>query len=419
MSPLQVIGSAKVRTYAFVGALIIVCAIFVYTYTLVKSFEQQTDTLTRVVASFCAAATFPATKDEEVRSVFNEVIEDINFPIVIADTRGVPYTWKNIGEDLNPDDISWEVFVATNPNDPPPGTMSKVMAVVEDMQRKGNSVLMIDPTSGRFVGRIHYGRPAITSGLRWLPIASAAALGLFTVMGYLGIRGILMGERRSIWVGMAKETAHQLGTPLSSLMGWLQHLKERCADDRTRETVREMEKDILRLSKISSRFGKVGAQPRLDQEDVVEIVRGAIDYQKRRLPSFGSEVELREHFGNVPKAPVNADLLEWAVENLLKNALDALDKPKGIIEVRTTYLPRRKLISIAIEDNGRGMDPKAARKIFEPGYTTRRGGWGLGLPLARRVIEEYHHGSLQLLRTAPGKGSLFVIEIPASRSAER
>jgi hypothetical protein len=419
MLPLQVIGSAKVRTYAFVGALIIVCAIFVYTYTLVRSFEQQTDTLTRVVASFCAAATFPATQDEEVRSVFNEVIEDINFPIVIADTRGVPYTWKNIGEGLNPDDISWEVFVATNPNDPPPGTMSEVMAVVEEMQRKGNSVLMIDPTSGRFVGRIHYGRPAITSGLRWLPIASAAALGLFTVMGYLGIRGILMGERRSIWVGMAKETAHQLGTPLSSLMGWLQHLKERCADDRTRDTVREMEKDILRLSKISSRFGKVGAQPRLDEEDVVEVVRGAIDYQKRRLPSFGSEVELREHFGNVPKAPVNADLLEWAVENLLKNALDALDKPKGIIEVRTTYLPQRKLISIAIEDNGRGMDPKAAKKIFEPGYTTRRGGWGLGLPLARRVIEEYHHGSLQLLRTAPGKGSLFVIEIPASRPAER
>jgi signal transduction histidine kinase len=224
----------------------------------------------------------------------------------------------------------------------------------------------------------------------------------------------MVGERRSIWVGMAKETAHQLGTPLSSLMGWLQHLKERCADDRTRETVREMEKDILRLSKISSRFGKVGAQPRLDEEDVVEVVRAAIDYQRRRLPSIGREIELREHFGNVPRAPVNADLLEWAVENLLKNALDAVDKPKGIIEVRTTYLPQHKIISIAIEDNGKGMDPGAAKKIFEPGYTTRRGGWGLGLPLAKRVIEEYHHGSLRLLRTAPGKGSLFLIEIPAS-----
>lgn len=407
------------RTYAFIGALLIVCAIFVYTYTLVKSFESQTDTLTRVIASFCAAATFPATQDEEVRSVFNEVIEDINFPIIIADTRGVPYTWKNIGDDLNPDDISWEVFIATDVDEPPPGTMSKVLAVVAEMKERGNTVLMIDPTTGRFVGRIHYGRPAITGGLSWLPIASAAALALFTVMGYLGIRGILVGERRSIWVGMAKETAHQLGTPLSSLMGWLQHLKERCADDRTRATVREMEKDILRLSKISSRFGKVGAQPRLDDEDVVEVVRGAVDYQRRRLPSFGREMDLREHFGNVPRAPVNADLLEWAVENLLKNALDAVDKPKGIIEVRTTYVPRHNIISVAIEDNGRGMDPKAAKKIFEPGYTTRRGGWGLGLPLARRVVEEYHHGSLRLVRTAPGKGSLFVIEIPASKPAER
>lgn len=414
MRPLQVIGSAKIRTYAFIGALVIVCAIFIYTYTLVKSFERQTDILTRVVASFCAAATFPATQDEEVRSVLDEVIQEINFPIVIADTRGVPYTWKNIGEHLDPDDISWDLFISTDANNPPPGTMSEVMAAVEDMKTEGNTVLMIDPTSGRFVGRIHYGRPAITGGLRWLPIAGAASLALFTVMGYLGIRGILVGERRSIWVGMAKETAHQLGTPLSSLMGWLQHLKERCADDRTRETVREMEKDIMRLSKISSRFGKVGAQPRLDEEDVVEVVRAAIDYQRRRLPSFGREIELREHFGNVPKAPVNADLLEWAVENLLKNALDAVDKQKCIIEVRTTYLPQRRIISIAIEDNGRGMDPSAAKKIFEPGYTTRRGGWGLGLPLAKRVVEEYHHGSLQLLRTGPGKGSLFVIEIPAS-----
>jgi signal transduction histidine kinase len=151
----------------------------------------------------------------------------------------------------------------------------------------------------------------------------------------------------------------------------------------------------------------------LDSEDIVEIVRSAVDYQKRRLPSFGKEVEIKEHFGNVPKAPVNADLLEWAVENLLKNALDAIDKPKGMIEVRTTYLPRSQTISIEVEDNGRGMDARASKRIFEPGYSTRRGGWGLGLPLARRVVEEYHHGHLQLLRTVPGKGSLFVIEIPA------
>jgi signal transduction histidine kinase len=415
MRSLQVVGSVRIRTYAFIGALITVCGIFVYTYSLVKSFERQTDTLTRVVASFCASATYPATQDEEIRIIFDEVIQDINFPIIIADTRGVPYTWKNIGEHLNPDDVSWEVFVSTDPTNPPPGIMSELMAEIRRMQESGNSVLMLDPTTGRFLGRVHYGRPAITRGLRWLPVASAAALALFTVMGYLGIRSIVVGERRSIWVGMAKETAHQLGTPLSSLMGWLQHLKERCADDRTRETVREMEKDILRLSKISSRFGKVGSQPRLDDADVVDIVRSAVDYQRRRLPSFGKEIDIREHFGNVPKAPANPDLLEWAVENLLKNALDAVDKPRGIIEVRTTHVPRRKIISIEVEDNGRGVDSKAAKKIFEPGYTTRRGGWGLGLPLAKRVVEEYHHGSLELLRTVPGKGSLFVIEIPVSK----
>jgi hypothetical protein len=392
--------------------MVLVVLIFFYTFSVVRGFERQTDVLTRVFANFCAAATYPASQDEDIRYIFNEVIKDINIPIVITDQRGVPYTWKNIGDHLDPDDVSWEMFIGTNPADPPGGVMAEAIAVVKKMDARNRPVTMIDPKTGRFLGKVHYGRPPIIAGLRWLPVAGAAVLVLFFAMGYLGIRGIVLGERRSIWVGMAKETAHQLGTPLSSLMGWLQMLKERCADERTRETVREMEKDVLRLSKISSRFGKVGAPPRLDEEDVVEIVRSAVEYQKRRLPSLGREVEIREHFGSLPRAAANADLLEWAVENLLKNALDAMDKPKGIVEVRATHVTRKGIISIEVEDNGRGMDARASAKIFEPGFTTRRGGWGLGLPLARRVVEEYHHGKLRLVRSSPGAGSLFVIEIP-------
>lgn len=416
---LSIARPVRTRTYAFIGAMVLVVVIFIYTYSLVRSFERQTDTLTRVFANFCAAATFPAAQDQEIRYIFNEVVKDINFPVVITDTRGVPYTWKNIGEDLDPNDVTWEDFVNANPNLPTGGVISSVMAIVDKMDKEHKPVTMIDPSTGRYIGTVHYGSPVITRGLKWLPLGAAVLLGLFFFMGYVGIRSIMEGERRSIWVGMAKETAHQLGTPLSSLMGWLQHLKERCADERMRDTVKEMEKDILRLSKISSRFGKVGSVPRLDVEDVVEIVRSAVDYQKRRLPSFGREVELREHYGNVPRAAANADLLEWAVENLIKNALDAIDKSKGIVEIRTTYVPRESLISIEVEDNGRGMDSKAAEKIFEPGYTTRRGGWGLGLPLARRVVEEYHHGRLKILRTSPGRGSLFVIELPVKQEDGR
>jgi signal transduction histidine kinase len=286
-----------------------------------------------------------------------------------------------------------------------------VIEIMKQMDGKHRPVLMFDPGSGRFLGKVHYGLPAITRALRWLPMASVVLLVLFVLVGYVGLRGLVVGKRRSIWIGMAKETAHQLGTPLSSLMGWLQILKEHCIDERMRETVREMEKDVLRLGKISSRFGKVGAMPRLDKEDVLEVVRSAVDYQKRRLPSLGREVEIREHFGNVPKTMINPDLLEWAIENLLKNALDAMDKPAGIIEVRTTHVPRKGIISVEVEDNGRGIDPKAVKKIFEPGYTTRKGGWGLGLALARRVVEEYHQGKLKLIRTGP-EGSLFVMEIP-------
>ncbi|HEC83300.1 MAG TPA: two-component sensor histidine kinase, partial [Firmicutes bacterium] len=333
---------------------------------------------------------------------------------VLTDPRGVPYTWKNLGGKLNPDSVTWEEFVEADPMNPKSGILAEVIEIVHRMDAKGHMVLMIDPTSGRYVGKVYYDRPAITSGLSWLPFAGAAALGLFIVMGYLGIRSIIVGERRAIWVGMAKETAHQLGTPLSSLMGWLQHLKESCADERTRKIVREMEQDVLRLSKISSRFGKVGSQPRLDLQDVVEIVRDAIEYQRRRLPSLGRDVQIKEHFGNLPKTLANADLLEWAVENLIKNAIDAIDKERGLIEVRTAHIPGEHKITIEVEDNGRGIDPKVASRIFEPGYSTRRGGWGLGLPLARRIIEEYHHGRLRLVRSSPGRGSLFMIELPVA-----
>ena len=404
---------AGFRTYTFIAAMILVVLIFAYTYSLVRSFETQTNTLTRVFAKFCAAATYPATQDEEVRYIFDEIITDINFPIVITDPRGVPYTWKNVGEGINPDDVSWELFVDTNPADPPPGIMSEIIGVVRGMDEQNRPVLMFEPVSGRYLGSVHYGDPAITRGLKWLPLASGALLAVFILMSYLGLRGIIVGERRSIWVGMAKETAHQLGTPLSSLMGWVQILKEHSADDRTRRAVHEMESDIMRLTKIASRFGKVGSPPRLDKEDIVDIARNAVEYQKKRLPSLGREIEVKEHYGNVPKTLVNMDLLEWAVENLVKNAIDAQDKAKGIVEVRTTYIPQKHVVSIEVEDNGRGMDQKRAKRIFEPGYTTRKGGWGLGLPLARRVVEEYHGGKLRLVRTAPGRGSLFVIEIPA------
>lgn len=409
----SIMNMAGARTYTFIAAMILVVLIFAYTYSLVRSFEVQTNTLTRVFAKFCAAATYPATRDEEVRYIFDEMIKDINFPIVITDPRGVPYTWKNVGKDISADDVSWDLFVETNPAAPPPGTMSEIIGVVNDMDLKNQPVLMFDPVTGRFLGSVHYGEPAITSGLKWLPLASGALLAVFILMSYLGLRGIIVGERRSIWVGMAKETAHQLGTPLSSLMGWVQILKEHSADDRTRRAVHEMESDVMRLTKIASRFGKVGSPPRLDMEDVVEIARSAVDYQKKRLPSLGKEVEIREHYGNVPKTLVNIDLLEWAVENLVKNAIDAQDKSRGIVEVRTTYIPQKHVVSIEVEDNGRGMDQKSSRKIFEPGFTTRKGGWGLGLPLARRVVEEYHGGKLRLVRTTPGRGSLFVIEIPA------
>ena len=424
MKPFAAGGRASIRTYAFLMAMVLIVAIFAYTYSLVRSFEKQTEILTTVFAKFCAAATYPATKNEEVRRVFNQVIKDINFPIVITDPRGVPYTWKNIGATLNPDDVTWETFVSSSASDPPPGTISEVLEIVAQMDGQHRPVMMFDPASGRFMGRVHYGLPAITRALKWLPLASGLLLTVFVVVGYVGVRGIIVGERRSIWIGMAKETAHQLGTPLSSLSGWLElmaselkgasdrNLQERL--DHIGEMAGEMHKDMYRLTQIASRFSQIGSVPELKQADVRQVLTETITYFKSRTPQFGRhsiEVEYQE----VPSVPLNDELMSWAFENLFKNAMDAIGNKPGRIRIQVRFAPEVSAVQIIFRDDGRGIEPAHVDRVFEPGFSTKKRGWGLGLTFVKRIVEEYHKGTIHILQTTPGEGTAFEILLPVAQ----
>jgi len=178
------------------------------------------------------------------------------------------------------------------------------------------------------------------------------------------------------------------------------------------ETLEEMERDIERLSKVAQRFSHIGSAARLQPTDVTPTVRRVVHYMRRRLPKSGGEVEIRERYDEVPPVNLNPELLEWAVENLISNALSALDKRPGRIDVEVGRRPQSENVEIVIRDNGRGMSREEQRRAFEPGYTTRSRGWGLGLALVRRVVQDYHGGKLAIRQSVPGQGTTMVISFP-------
>jgi signal transduction histidine kinase len=263
--------------------------------------------------------------------------------------------------------------------------------------------------------------------VRWVPVVELAAFFLFIALGFLGFRSAKVSEQRFIWVGMAKETAHQLGTPISSLMGWVEVMRERGRGaDRPgsaggevvlpralfEQTVTEMEADIDRLNKIAFRFSNVGSEPKRKLEDVVAVVAATVEYVRKRLPRLGRGPVIVERYEEVPPLNLNAELIQWVIENLLTNAVDAVDRPEGRIEVVVERRPETETVEIRVTDNGRGISPADHRRVFQPGFTTKRRGWGLGLTLAKRIIEEYHGGRIWVKESHPGRGTTMAIAFP-------
>ncbi len=259
-------------------------------------------------------------------------------------------------------------------------------------------------------------RGPLVGQLRLMPILQIGIAALLVGVAYFGVRAIRQSEKRSIWVGMAKETAHQLGTPISSMLGWIDLLEAEAAPDdhSTHGTLNEMRTDLTRLTQVASRFERVGSQPKLEPLDVNPVINRVAGYLQRRLPSRARKVTIVEQLGDdLPWVRSDPELLSWTVENLLKNAADAILKGDGdgTITVRTSARNPTG-VRIVIEDDGPGIPDAIQSRIFDPGFTTKQRGWGLGLALARRIVEDYHGGRIRLLRSAAGVRTVFLIDLP-------
>lgn len=266
--------------------------------------------------------------------------------------------------------------------------------------KKENDPIVTEYLPGKFQ-YLYYGNSSLINKLKYYPIALLLIIFLFGALVYNFYRSTKMATQNKLWAGMAKETAHQIGTPLSSLIGWLEIMK---ADNVDETTVTEIEKDINRLQTITDRFSKIGSEPILEEKNVIEETEQSFDYLKSR---FSHQVEFSF---KAPKYPViialNPTLHSWTIENLVKNAIDAM-KGKGKLSVVIEDEPHQ--LKIRVSDTGKGIQKNQFKKIFEPGFTTKKRGWGLGLSLTKRIVEDYHKGKIKVLHSEINKGTTIQI----------
>ena len=270
-----------------------------------------------------------------------------------------------------------------------------------------NDPIVIEYAPGKFQ-ELYYGNSALLNKLKYYPIALLLIIVLFAALVYNFYRSTKMATQNKLWAGMAKETAHQIGTPLSSLIGWVELLK---AENVAESTTMEIEKDIERLQTITDRFSKIGSEPKLENQDIIAATRETFDYLQSR---FSKQVVFSFQAPELPVfVLINPTLHGWTIENLVKNAIDAM-KGKGNLDL--VMEQEGDWLKIKVSDTGNGIPKNQFKTIFEPGFTTKKRGWGLGLSLTKRIVEEYHKGFIKVVQSEIGKGSTIQLSYKKSES---
>lgn len=326
----------------------------------------------------------------DIKVVFDSLIKSFISEVAI-NSAAVPVIYTDSSRTM--------VIASGNIDSVKINTPEKLKAALQAMESQ-NTPIVVDLGEG-FKNYIFYEESTLLAQLRFYPYIQFGVIGLFLLIAYVLFSTSRKAEQDQVWVGMSKETAHQLGTPLSSLMAWTEYLRSTGTDE---SVVNEMNRDVARLNTITDRFSKIGSQPTLHEADVCEVVRNAIDYLKTRTSrNVNYIVEIPDTEINVM---LSVPLFEWVIENICKNAVDAMDG-KGEFKVLVKEVPEGVCIDMC--DSGKGIHKSKHKSVFKPGYTTKKRGWGLGLSLSKRIIENYHNGKIYVLQSEEGKGTTFRI----------
>lgn len=399
-------GSANIKIALLITGVVIIISTLIYTQVLVTDIlERERD----VANLYARAIEFIAT-DQSQSGEYNFVLSNvvssnsINFPIIVTDAKSKEPTFtKNLEIDTTL---------------PQKEQVELIKNMVKEMDEI-NTPIKVSFQDSIPLSYVHFGQSKLVTRLKQLPIIQFAVAGIFIFLGYFGFNYIKRTEQSNIWVGLSKETAHQLGTPLSSLMGWNELIKSSATDPlKVTQLSVEMGNDIERLSKIATRFSKIGSKPDLKPENVHDIIEKVVKYFEVRIPRISAgtfegtskkKVDLVVKGSKESKAKINSELFEWVIENLTKNALDAIENTAGSITFDIE--DKGDHIFIDVADTGKGIDLRFKKDIFRPGYSTKQRGWGLGLSLSKRIVETYHKGKLFVKESEPGKGTTFRIRL--------
>jgi len=367
------------RWILIAASFVIITLILWNTYTFFQIFKNEE----RVKMEHWAEAQktlINAGENTELELPLKIISHNTTIPIILTAEKDSIINMSNIDERIVNDSVQKKAFLLK--------------------LKQENEPIVIEYVSGKFQ-YLYYGDSSLLNKLKYYPIALVLIIVLFGALVYNFYKSTKMATQNKLWAGMAKETAHQIGTPLSSLIGWVEIMK---ADDVDETTVTEIEKDITRLQTITDRFSKIGSEPILEQQDLIKETQESYDYLQSR---FSKQVEFTFKAPKKPiLVPLNAALHSWTIENLVKNAIDAM-KGKGKLSVKIEE--DLKFVRILVSDNGKGIPKNQFKSVFEPGFTTKKRGWGLGLSLTRRIVEEYHKGKIKVLQSEVGKGTTIQI----------
>ena len=378
----------QVKILLVSAAIVIAAASLAISHFLVADLENEEKNRMAVWAEAMRTLN-NADEKTDLNLVLKVINENNTIPVVVLDSQGNAQVFRNVtlsGADFN-------------------DSLKNAALLGKTFLRKGRHIkIMLNKKNNEYI-QVCYDESLMLKRLAAYPLVQLGIVLIFVVVAIFALLSSKKAEQNKVWVGLSKETAHQLGTPISSLMAWIEILKETYPDD---DLVPEMNKDVKRLQLIADRFSKIGSLPEPVPSSLNEVLDHVIDYMDRRTSKSIQMIKVFPQHDIIVK--INASLFEWVIENLSKNAVDAMGGKVGRITLRVEETDKCAVIEVS--DTGKGIKRKDLNNVFRPGFTTKERGWGLGLSLAKRIVEEYHNGKIWVKSSEVGKGTTFRIELP-------
>jgi len=375
----------------FLIGVFLVIGLFSYTRYLSSELREDNREVVKLYAEIIAE-TVKDDSNTNIDFIFENIIKKVKFPIIQSGRNKNPQLWTNLPENIDSDSDRLKLVLSMD-------KINKPIPLVFDDKINGPITF----------GYLHYGDSRLIQKIQIWTYIELLSIGIFILFGFIGFSFIRNSEKQHIWVGLSRETAHQLGTPVSALLGWLDYLKNDTSN--IEKILPEMESDIERLQQVNRRFSKMGSKPEMEFFDLSKRIESVLSYLNRRIPTLGKKVDLVNDIDPDIKIMANGTLISWTIENLIRNSIDSISGEAGLI--RLSMSQDQNNVKIRISDNGCGVPKKDWKNIFRPGFSTKKSGWGLGLSLCQRIINEVHKGDIYVLESRINSGTVFEINIPS------